>query len=1048
MKFQIIIRLSLFISFVTAVSVLALTNRTTADFRPIPAAPANGELDPTFNAPVATVANLTVDAIAAQPDGKVLVGGKLGVGGDTPHNGIVRLDAQGNVDPTFNGGTGTGSDTQEVLAIAVQPDGKILAGGNFSQFNGQTIPSLVRLNSDGSLDTGFTVGTGTAGEVRSIAVQPDGKILVAGDFFRINGTSINRIARLNPNGTVDPTFTIEGTGPNFSVYAVRYQSTGKVLIGGMFTSYNNNSALSYFIRLNADGTVDNTFNRGTGVSFRVFTVAVDANDAILIGGFFSSYNGTARSNLARLNADGSLDPGFNPIVSNDVYSAAFQPDGKVLVGGNFNQVNGNSRGSLARINADGSLDQSFAAGVSFKVNSIFLQPDGKLLAGGEFSAANGVPRGGIARFDAAGGLDGSFDPVIGSAGTVQTISIYNDGKTLIGGFFNSVGSVRRNQLARLNADGTADPSFDAGAGANNSILTTAAQPDGKILVGGDFTQFNNVSQSSIVRLNPNGAIDGSFNLPGGISSRVRVIRLQPDGKILVGGGFAAVGGTARSRLARLNPDGSLDTGFSGEADGDVYDILPQPDGKIVIGGAFSRVNNTGGQIGIARLNPDGTLDTGFNSGAGVGGQVFSIVRQPDGKILIGGFFSAVDNLSRNYIARLNPNGSLDTSFDPGTGAGFTVFSLFLQPDGKIVAGGDFAVFNGSLHRGLVRLFENGAVDESFNPIIARAGYIGPTILKIDGYRATGQPAAGKLLIGGRLTSVNGSSRIGLARLNLNFDFSRTPFDFDGDRKTDISVFRPGSGEWWINRSSTGQTVAAGFGNATDRLVPGDFTGDGRTDLAVWRPGSGQWFVLRSEDGSYFSFPFGATGDVPVPADYDGDGRTDAAVFRPSNNTWFILKSLTGETAIVSFGASGDKPVPADYDGDGRTDLAIFRPSDGSWWFVRSSDNQVRVYSFGTTGDLPVPGDFTGDRKADIAVFRPSTGVWFVQRSEDGSYFSFPFGATGDAPVAGDYDGDGRFDPAVFRPSTSTWYVNRTTAGLLIATFGATGDAPVPNVFVP
>jgi subtilisin len=275
----------------------------------------------------------------------------------------------------------------------------------------------------------------------------------------------------------------------------------------------------------------------------------------------------------------------------------------------------------------------------------------------------------------------------------------------------------------------------------------------------------------------------------------------------------------------------------------------------------------------------------------------------------------------------------------------------------------------------------------------------------------------------------------------------TPFDFDGDAKTDIAIFRPASAEWWINRSSTGVTVAAQFGNSSDKLVPGDFTGDGKADITVFRPSTGEWFVLRSEDGSFFSFPFGTSGDVPVVSDFDNDGKADPGVFRPSNSTWFVSKS-SGGTIIQQFGTTGDLPTPADYDGDGKADIAIYRPSSGEWWISRSNGGGVIATTFGTASDKPVAGDYTGDGRADIAFFRPSTGEWFILRSEDASFFSFPFGTSGDVPVPGDYDGDGKFDPAVFRPSSSTWFVNRTTAGILITSFGSGGDRPVPNVFVP
>lgn len=318
--------------------------------------------------------------------------------------------------------------------------------------------------------------------------------------------------------------------------------------------------------------------------------------------------------------------------------------------------------------------------------------------------------------------------------------------------------------------------------------------------------------------------------------------------------------------------------------------------------------------------------------------------------------------------------------------------------------------------------------------------------------------ANELMTGTRRfnTGIAARGRIYLASDNRVYAFQvpvstrRTVFDFDGDSKTDISVFRPGMGEWWINRSSTGSTFAAQFGASTDQVTPGDFTGDGKADVAFWRPSTGNWFILRSEDSSFFAFPFGANGDVPVPADFDGDGKFDAAVFRSSTSTWYINKS-TGGTDIVGFGAAGDKPVVADYDGDGKSDIAIFRPNGASgaeWWIRRSSNASVFALQFGSSTDKAVSGDFTGDGKADVAFWRPATGFWNVLRSEDFSYYSFPFGANGDVASPGDYDGDGKFDAGVFRPSNNTWFIQRSTAGTLIQQFGQTGDMPLPSAFVP
>ena len=286
-----------------------------------------------------------------------------------------------------------------------------------------------------------------------------------------------------------------------------------------------------------------------------------------------------------------------------------------------------------------------------------------------------------------------------------------------------------------------------------------------------------------------------------------------------------------------------------------------------------------------------------------------------------------------------------------------------------------------------------------------------------------------------------------ASLSIETFYSTAKFDFDGDDKTDIGIFRPTPAEWWINRSSTGSTFAAQFGATTDTIVPADFTGDGKTDIAVWRPSSGQWFVLRSENASFYAFPFGSNGDIPAPADYDDDGLANAAVFRPSTGTWYVLGP--GGTYIRQFGAPGDVPVVADYDVDGCADIAIFRPSVGQWWINRSSSGNVLAVQFGASGDKPVPGDYTRDGRSDIAVWRPSNGTWYILRMDETmSFYSVPFGVSGDVPAPGDYDGDGRQDPTVFRPSSSTWFIDRSTAGVLIQQYGAAGDRPVPNAYVP
>ncbi|MFN6963110.1 MAG: FG-GAP-like repeat-containing protein [Pyrinomonadaceae bacterium] len=276
---------------------------------------------------------------------------------------------------------------------------------------------------------------------------------------------------------------------------------------------------------------------------------------------------------------------------------------------------------------------------------------------------------------------------------------------------------------------------------------------------------------------------------------------------------------------------------------------------------------------------------------------------------------------------------------------------------------------------------------------------------------------------------------------------RTRFDFFGDSKADISIFRPSTGEWYLWDSQANGVYANIFGVASDVLVPGDYTGDRLTDIAVFRPSNGTWYVFDRTTNSFFAAQFGVGDDIPTPADFDGDGKTDLAVFRPSNGVWYIRHSASGTVTFTSFGTSGDKPVASDYDGDGKADIAVWRPSVGQWWILYSSNQTIFAAEFGSSTDKAVPGDYTGDGWADIAFYRPSSGYWYVLRSQESSYYAFPFGTSGDLPAPADYDSDGMIDAAVFRPSNSTWYINRTSLPPRTAVFGSPGDVPVPGAYV-
>ena len=268
-------------------------------------------------------------------------------------------------------------------------------------------------------------------------------------------------------------------------------------------------------------------------------------------------------------------------------------------------------------------------------------------------------------------------------------------------------------------------------------------------------------------------------------------------------------------------------------------------------------------------------------------------------------------------------------------------------------------------------------------------------------------------------------------------------DFDGDGKTDLSVFRPGTGAWYIRQSLNGAFRAHSLGSSSERIVPGDYDGDGKTDVAVFQPADGTWRVLQSSNYSVISTTFGSNGDLPVPRDYDGDGKTDLAVFRPAGGVWYILQSTNNTVRAQQFGVAADRPVPADYDGDLKADMAVFRA--GAWYIQQSTNAAVVVSQFGSTTDKTVAADYDGDGKTDIAVYRPSNGVWYLLQSSLG-FEAKRFGIATDEPTPGDYDGDMKFDIAVYR--NGVWYALLSGSGTIRSEmFGIAGDVPTPSSFV-
>jgi hypothetical protein len=274
-------------------------------------------------------------------------------------------------------------------------------------------------------------------------------------------------------------------------------------------------------------------------------------------------------------------------------------------------------------------------------------------------------------------------------------------------------------------------------------------------------------------------------------------------------------------------------------------------------------------------------------------------------------------------------------------------------------------------------------------------------------------------------------------------------DFDGDGKTDFSVYTPSTGTWKIEQSSDNAYSETGFGLSGDKLVTGDYDGDGKADLAIFRPSTGTWWIRKSSSPSNFTaVNWGISEDIPVEADYDADGKTDIAVFRPSTGIWYILQSTLG-TRITKWGVNGDLAFTGDYEGDGKADLAIFRPSNGTWYIMQSSSSLPLIAQWGVATDKPVSADFDGDGKSDLAVFRPSEGNWYILNSTNASVTIYHFGSNGDVPIPADYDGDNKADFAVYRPGDNVWYRLTSSNGAFSArVFGQAGDTPSPTSVQP
>jgi uncharacterized delta-60 repeat protein len=559
----------------------------------------------------------------------------------------------------------------------------VLVGGGFTL---PTAPfrNLARLNHDGSLDT--TMAGGAGNYVYALQLQPDGKLLVGGDFSTISGYWVPRLARL----TGDPDV-----------------GAGRFLFG----------SASYEVFENTGNAVL-TVRRIWGTSGRVAV-----NYQILAGSALAGLDYEGESGMIAFE-DGEPQKDISIAITNDTTIEdveSFQVILQSASDGEIDAVSGVATLSILDDDGPASLDQTFTPGQGTfdrVVDAVAIEPDGKIVVGGGFEQVGRVARRGIARLNENGSLDLSFNPGSGLdfgpvAGNVKVLKLQVDGKVLLAGAFNKVNGITRNYLARLHTDGSLDTSFDDGTGARTDdsvvgdVRGIGLLPGGQMIVGGYFDTYNGISRHGLVRLEANGIVDASY-YPAG-ARLVAPFGLQPDGKVI----FAGMGD---NQVARINADGTLDAATFASVDNSVRHIETSPDGKTIIAGSFSTVNGNARRC-IARLLPDGGVDAGFDPDLSVfldgvyPPYIYRFAIQTDGKLLIA--IKSYRSPAGDYLARLDVNGSLDANFEPvrfaiPSGANEIISAVEVQPDGRIVVAGSFQTVNGLPRPYLVRLRGGGS----------------------------------------------------------------------------------------------------------------------------------------------------------------------------------------------------------------------------------------------------------------------------------------------------------------------------------------------------
>jgi uncharacterized delta-60 repeat protein len=681
----------------------------------------SGSIDTTFN--MGAGFNNFVRSMATQSDGKIIVGGDFSSYSGSATNWLIRLNTDGTKDTTFT----TPVLNQGVYSIAVQSDNKIIIGGAFSTVSGVASPRIARLDVNGARDATFNVGTAGAGSiVRDIKMQSDGKVIAVGDFVAYSGSSVGRIVRINTNGTLDTTF-VTGTGLGNSAFNVNIQSDGKILVTGGFASYSG-STNNYIVRINTNGTKDTAFTLGTGFNNTVSISNLRSDGKLIVAGAFTTYSGSTNNYIVRINTDGTKDTTFNVGTGLNTgwggglnNSIAFDLENNTYLASDNLSYSGSFVPRIFKVKDNGTLDLTYNPGIGLSRFAIAnLISGSRLYTAGTFVNYQTPGAPGIAMISDSATLSSSFNPGIGFNGDVYTIARQSDGKVITGGAFTTYSGSTSTRLVRINTDGTRDSTFNVGtAGATNLVQYLALQTDGKVIAGGQFTTYSGSSTSTtrLMRLNTNGTQDLTYNTGVGLNSYPLTVLPTADGKVLALGLFTTYSGSTVNYITRTNSNGTRDTGFNTGTgfNGFGYTAVTQSDGKYIVGGNFSTYSGSSANRGIARLNTDGTLDLTLNDGAGFNQLVSAVAMQSDGKIIAGGNFTTYSGSSINRIARLNSNGTLDTTFNVGTGINTQVAAngITVDADGIIYCVGNFTTYSSSAVQGIVAINPNGTINQTF-----------------------------------------------------------------------------------------------------------------------------------------------------------------------------------------------------------------------------------------------------------------------------------------------------------------------------------------------